>query len=194
MSESAPLKSLADQVRTKLPSLLEPELERFLDEHGHETFYSFALLFDAPTPAVVLSANTEECFAPTLAKYQQNEHWGYVYRCEEGAQGLRYNPADWGYHAFGYVELFDLGDDGDSDALWSGSWEQDTIEAMSEVLVRFRKTTPFERMQKAPGFVSFAIGEEPDFLGAMTRMHRVSLGFEHERHAASERSPSQESR
>lgn len=151
----------------------EEEVEVFIKEHENEVFYSFAYDCNAETSGIYLSFNTLNSFEETLEKYREGEYASF-YNDEESVLRLKYNPGDWKYQNFVYIEfiyedkikeLFDVSIDKNSN---------DLLNIAERALLDFRKTKVYQTIPKTDDFLAFCIDHDEDELDAIERSIKIN--------------------
>ena len=149
------------------------EVNAFLVEHPDEEFYAFAYDCNPQTKGIYLSFNTINAFKETLYQYQNSEY-SDLYNSKNQINRLKFNPGDWKYHNFVYIEfiyddklkeLFDVVLDPNTNNLMNFA---------ERALLDFKRTAVYQSIPKTVDFISFCIDQEEDELKAIQRSIRIN--------------------
>lgn len=154
-------------------SFTKEEVSHFLKEHPSEIFYAFAYDCNPETKGIYLSFNTKEAFNNTLKKYQMGE-FSTFYKTTDQINRLKFNPGDWKYHNFVYIEfiydekikeLFDVVLDPETNSLMIFA---------ERAMLEFKRSSLYQEIPKTDDFISFCIDHEEDELEAIARSIKIN--------------------
>ena len=149
----------------------EEEVSLFIDEHKNEEYYAFAYDCNPETNGIYLSFNTMGEFERTLDLYQAGSY-ADLYEEEDYIFRLKYNPGDWKYQNFVYIEFIYEAKIKELFGVEINRKSDDLLKIAQRALLEFKKTEVYKEIPKTQDFIAFCIDHEEDERDAINRSLR----------------------